>query len=162
MVHFNPDFPLYDESVKVLVAQSCPTLCDPMDCGPTGSHVHGIFPARILEQVAISFSRRSSQPRDQIWVFHIAGRFFTIWATRKAVEYVKKELICEYWFYILLSCWIDLWLKNFFLYCSIVDLQCCVSFCYCKVKWVSYKYTYIHSQIQSPYRSLQSTVSWAI
>ena len=67
-----------EESVKVLVAQSCPTLCDPMDCGPTGSHVHGIFPARILEQVAISFSRRSSQPRDQIWVFHIAGRFFTI------------------------------------------------------------------------------------
>ena len=44
---------------------SCPTLCDPMDCSPPGSSVHGIFQARILEWVAISFSRVSSQPRDQ-------------------------------------------------------------------------------------------------
>ena len=42
---------------QVLVAQSCPTLCDPMDCSPPGSSVHGIFQARILEWVAISFSR---------------------------------------------------------------------------------------------------------
>ena len=140
----------------------CLILCDSMDHSLPGSYVHGIFQARILEQVAISFSRRSSQPRDQIWVLHISGRFFTIWATREAVEYVKKELTCEYWFYILLSCWIDLWLKKIFFYWSILDLQCCVSFCYCRVRWVSYKYTYIHSQIQSPYRSLQSTVSWAI
>ena len=46
------------------VAQSCPTLCDPMDCSPPGSSVHGILQARILEWVAISSSRRSSQPRD--------------------------------------------------------------------------------------------------
>ena len=46
------------------VAQSCPTLCDPMDCSPPGSSVHGIFQARILEWVAISFSRGSSPPRD--------------------------------------------------------------------------------------------------
>ena len=46
------------------VAQSCPTLCDPMDYSLPGSSVHGIFQARILEWVAISFSRRSSQPRD--------------------------------------------------------------------------------------------------
>ena len=46
------------------VAQSCPTLCDPMDCSLPGSSVHGIFQARILEWVAISFSRRSSRPRD--------------------------------------------------------------------------------------------------
>ena len=46
------------------VAQSCPTLCDPMDCSPPGSSVHGIFQARVLEWVAISFSRGSSQPRD--------------------------------------------------------------------------------------------------
>ena len=44
----------------VLVAQSCPTLCDPMDCSPPGSSVHGILQARILEWVAISFSRGSS------------------------------------------------------------------------------------------------------
>ena len=47
-----------------------------------GSSVHGIFQARVLEWVAISFSRGSSQPRDWTWVSHIAGRRFTIWATR--------------------------------------------------------------------------------
>ena len=46
------------------VAQSCPTLCDPMDYSLPGSSVHGIFQARVLEWVAISFSRRASQPRD--------------------------------------------------------------------------------------------------
>ena len=46
-------------------AQSCPTLCDPLDCSPPGSSVHGIFQARILEWVAISYSRGSSWPRDQ-------------------------------------------------------------------------------------------------
>ena len=48
----------------MLVAQSCPTLCDPMDCSPPGFSVYGISQARILEWVAISFSRGSSQPRD--------------------------------------------------------------------------------------------------
>ena len=46
------------------VAQLCPTLCDPMDCSLSGSSVHGILQARILERVVISFSRGSSQPRD--------------------------------------------------------------------------------------------------
>ena len=132
-----------------LVAQSCLTLCNPMDCSPPGSSVHGDFPnentgvgylqlvgssskqssqprdqtrvsylagrffstesescsimsdswdpthytvhgilqARILEWVAFSFSRVSSQPWDQTHVSHIAGRFFTSWATREAQEY---------------------------------------------------------------------------
>ena len=48
------------------VAQSCPTLCDPMDCSLPSSSVHGILQARILEWVAISFSRGSSRPRDRI------------------------------------------------------------------------------------------------
>ena len=47
------------------VAQSCPTLCNPMDCSPPGSSIHGILQTRILEWVAISFSRESSQPRDR-------------------------------------------------------------------------------------------------
>ena len=47
-----------------LVTQSCQALCDPMDCSPPGSSVHGILHARILEGVAISFSRESSRPRD--------------------------------------------------------------------------------------------------
>ena len=49
---------------EMLVAQSCPTLCDPMDCSPPGSSVHGVLQAEILEWVAIPFSRRSSRPRD--------------------------------------------------------------------------------------------------
>ena len=57
--------------------QSCPTLCDPIDCSPPGSPVPGILQARILEWVAFPFSSGSSQPRDQTEVSHIAGRFFT-------------------------------------------------------------------------------------
>ena len=60
------------------VAQSCLTLCNSMDCSLPGSSVHGIFQARILEWVAISLSRRSSQPRDWTLVSHIVGRRFTM------------------------------------------------------------------------------------
>ena len=67
------------------VTQSCPTLCNPMDCSPPGSSIHGIFQTRILEWVAISFSRGSSQPRDRTPVSCIEARFFTIWATREAL-----------------------------------------------------------------------------
>ena len=56
-------------------------FCDPMDCSSPGSSVHEILQARILEWVAILFSRRSSQPRDWIQVYCIAGRFLTIWPT---------------------------------------------------------------------------------
>ena len=59
-------------------------LCDPTDCSPPGSSVHGIVQARILEWIAISFSRGSSWPRDQTQVSCIAGRFFTIWAIGKS------------------------------------------------------------------------------
>ena len=65
------------------VAQLCPTLWDRMDCSLPGSSVHGIFKTRILKWVAISFSRRSSLPRDWTQVSHIVGRHFTVWATRE-------------------------------------------------------------------------------
>ena len=61
---------------KSEVAQSCLTLCDPRDCSLPGSSVHGIFQARVLEWVAISFSRGSSQPRDWALASHIAGKCF--------------------------------------------------------------------------------------
>ena len=64
--------------------QLCPTLCDPMNCSPPSSSLHGILQARILEWVAIPFSRGSSWHRDQTQVSSIAGRFFTVWATREA------------------------------------------------------------------------------
>ena len=54
------------------VTRSCLTVCDPMDCSPLGSSVHGIFQARILEWVAISSSRGSSKPRVQTWVYCIS------------------------------------------------------------------------------------------
>ena len=63
------------------VAQLCLTLCNPVDCSPPGSSVHGILQERILEWVAISFSRGSSQPRDQTQVSRIAGRCFNLWPT---------------------------------------------------------------------------------
>ena len=58
------------------VTQSCPTLYDPVDCSLPGSSIHGISQARILEWVAISFSRGSFWPRDRTHVSHIAGRCF--------------------------------------------------------------------------------------
>ena len=67
--------------VCVCESQSCPTLCDPMDCSPPGSSVHGILQVRILEWVAILFSRGSSQPRDRTQISYIAVRFLIVWAT---------------------------------------------------------------------------------
>ena len=68
-------------------------LCDPMDCNLPGSSVCGIFQARILEWVAISFSRGSSRPRDWTRVSCIVGRRFTIWATREAVLFPDTSLL---------------------------------------------------------------------
>ena len=62
----------------MLVTQSCLMLWDPVDYIPLGSSVHGILQARILEWVAVPFSRGSSRPKVQTWVSCIAGRFFTI------------------------------------------------------------------------------------
>ena len=70
------------EQKKMLVAQSCPILCNLVDCSTPGSSMHGISQARILEWVTISFSGGSSQPRSRSQVSCIAGRFFTVWVTR--------------------------------------------------------------------------------
>ena len=68
------------------VAQSCPTLCNPVDCSLPGSSVHEILQARTLEWVAISFSRGSSLSRDWTLVSRIAGRHFNLSATREAQQ----------------------------------------------------------------------------
>ena len=80
-------------SKSLLVTQLCPTLCDLVDCSPPGSSVHGILQARILEWVAISFSRGFSPPRDQTQVSCTAGRFFTIWTSREALPSVSSVAI---------------------------------------------------------------------
>ena len=74
--------------VKVKVAQSCLTLCNPMDYA-----VHGILQARILEWVASPFSRGSFQLRDGTQVSHIAGGFFTRWATREALMGIDAKIL---------------------------------------------------------------------
>ena len=78
---------LYIEWVINKDAQSYLTLCNPMDCSPSGSSVHGILQAWMLEWVATPFCRRSSRPRDGTQGTQgscIAGGFFTFWATREA------------------------------------------------------------------------------
>ena len=74
----------------VKVVQSCPILCNPMDYT-----VHGILQPRILEWVALPFSRRSSQPRDRIQVSCIVGKFFTSWATREARGLLRTSLVAH-------------------------------------------------------------------
>ena len=71
--------------VKVLVAQLCSTLCTPTDCNPPGSFVHGTLQARILEWIAIPFSRWSSLEKDETPVSCIGTRFFPVWATRETL-----------------------------------------------------------------------------
>ena len=86
--------------VCVLVAQSCPTLGDPMDCSSPGSSVHRIFQVRVLEWVPISYSRGSSWPRDGTRISCIADRFLIIWDTREdLIRYInamKKFTLWEF------------------------------------------------------------------
>ena len=76
---------IYSLKFQVLVAQLCPTLCNPMGCSPSGSSVHGILQAGILECVVISFSRGSSGPRD-CWVSCIAGRLYHLSYSPKCLQ----------------------------------------------------------------------------
>ena len=109
----------YDNTVKVLGTQSVLTPCDPIDCSPWGSSVHRTLRARIPEWVANPFSSGSSQPRDQTQVSCIAGRFFTVWATREALIITVKRpnnlaanRLCD----ILWSCTIEVAHVSYLLY----------------------------------------------
>ena len=84
-----------DCSLQSEVAQSCPTLCDPMDCSLPDFSVYGIFQARVLEWGAISFSRGSSWPRDRTQVSCIAGRCVTLWDP--SVINSPFPLLCGFW-----------------------------------------------------------------
>ena len=86
-------FVLFCSEWKSEVTQSCLSLCNPMDYSLPGSSLHGILQARVLEWVAISSSRGSSQPRDQTRVSLIPGRCFNLWATREAPN--SPHILCE-------------------------------------------------------------------
>ena len=97
---------MYTCLLHAQLLQSCPTLCDPMDCSPPGSCVHGILQVRILEWVAISSSRRSSRPRDQTHVSRVscvspvlAGAFFTTVTPGKPVTplTLAKQNLVIFW-----------------------------------------------------------------
>ena len=101
-------------NTKVSVAQSHPTLCNAVDCSPPGSSVHGILQARILEWVALSFSRESSRPRGPTRVSSLAGRFFTIWASWRAPFLTRLPgflIIRAYHAPIQLVMYVPLWVK---------------------------------------------------
>ena len=83
--HQIPHFKCVCVCVRVHAHSAAQTLCDPMDCSLPSFSVHGIFPATILEWVAISFSRGSSRPRDWTHIFHTADRFFTMGACCKSI-----------------------------------------------------------------------------
>ena len=103
------------------VAQSCPALCDPADGSMPDSSEHRIFQAGILEWVAISFSRRSFQPRDRTcisWVSCTAGRFFTTEPSGKIYEDFRYVCVC-------------------------VCVCVCVSVCLCVYRPLSYISSYI-------------------
>jgi len=90
-----------------LVAKSCPTLRKPMDHNPPGSSVYWISQARIVEQIAISFSSGSSQPRDQICIFHIGRWILYHWATRETqikIYKYSKEFLTE-WTLVVMLYW---------------------------------------------------------
>ena len=103
----------------LLVAQQCPTLSNPMGYSPPGSSVHGILQARILEWVAIPFSRKTSQPRDWTEFSHTAGRFFTVGhqetyseGYRKCSGYRKEKLEMLFSISILSTAFVYLFLTN--------------------------------------------------
>jgi len=81
--------------VEVLLTQSCLTLCNSMDCSLPASSAHGILQTRMLEWVAIPFSRKSSQPRNPTQVSCNAGRFFSVWVTREAPKEVVVPNIMQ-------------------------------------------------------------------
>ena len=91
--------------VCVLITQSRPMFCDLMNCSPPGSSVHGILQARILEWVAIPFSRGSSWPRDWTCVSCIAGRFFTEFPQQFPITSLSWETVIPGICWPSLQCW---------------------------------------------------------
>ena len=89
----NPSSALQISTVLCLVAQSCPTLCDPMDCSLPGSSVHGDSPGKNTGVGCHALLQGIFPPRDWTQASSITGRFFTNWAIREAQEHCSGWLI---------------------------------------------------------------------
>ena len=107
--------------VSAKVLQLCPILCDPVDCSLPGSSVHEILQARILGRVALPSSRGSTEPKDQTSVSYVSctGRWVMTSATWEAPKIYSNKINLEN----VTDC------GNIFFNCSVMALQCCVSFC---------------------------------
>ena len=117
------------------VAQSCLTLCDPMDCSLPGSSVHGIFQARVLRWVAISFSRGSSWSRGWTQVSRSVGSHFIIWATREVLnnpsfkrECLTAEQLNAVFLFVCLGIYLFILLKIIYFNWRLITLQYCIGF----------------------------------
>ena len=124
--------------VCVLVMQSCPTLCDPMDCSPLSSSVHGILQARVLEWIAIPFSRWSSLPRDRTQVSCVSST-----ADWFLTSEPLRELLCGRTLSLTLElCFYQLWEPpGFLLPISCIDFYYChfqVSLTFWSPLWVRF------------------------
>jgi len=115
-----------NQEVKMLVTQSCPTVCHLVDCSLPGSSVHGILQARILEWVSIpSLENGISPTQHQTPVSHIAGRIFTIWAPGENPKPERKASLARMenkWKCVRLSVFLDHHCKEHPLYCHAVAL----------------------------------------
>ena len=118
--------------------QSCLTLCDPIDGSPRGSPVPGILQARTLEWVAISFSN-AWKWKVKVKPLSRARLLATPWTRAYQAPPSMGFSRQEYWSGVPLP-------SPIFLYWSIIDTQCCISFCY-TAKWISYTYIYIYIYI---------------
>ena len=104
-------------TLKLKVSQSCPTLCDSMDCSPPGSQ----------EWVTISFSRRSSQTRDWTWISCTEGRFFTVWATKIRYFFSLSDLLHSAWQTLGSCTFLKITQFHSFLWLSIIPLYVCTA-----------------------------------
>ena len=130
------------------------TLCDPVDGSPPRSSVYGIFQARVLEWVAISFSRESSRLRDRIQVSHIAGRRFNLWATREAHSVLrntaKVKIIIADIYLVLTKCQAKTWMPYIYIYIyiyikRIIYIALFTYVLYIYIKCIIYNALYIYN-----------------
>ena len=107
------------------VTQSCPTLCNSVDCRPPSYPVHGILQARILQWIVISFFRGSSQPKDRTQISYIASKFFTIWPTKEDLKCLKKR---SEWLHLSLPCPPGKLFTPFFVFACLNSYKDCLGF----------------------------------